>query len=146
MAERVELIIKTAGDGMLTSYRSITCGPCQQIILRFMNGDSVVFTGERFSSEEYNEYCGEAECCQTLPAINQSKESSSDELVVYATESGLFNEQELADFARLGETRQTVILTNKIINFEHGTGGTCVRPFPKSVTEYYADCFRDCCG
>ncbi|MFZ2189093.1 MAG: hypothetical protein WAV73_06045 [Candidatus Moraniibacteriota bacterium] len=72
-------------------------------------------------------------------------ENSSDELVEYAKESGLFDGTGLADFMRLTETRQVVILTNKIIRHEFNTDETCARPFPGKIEDYYADCFRDCC-
>lgn len=73
------------------------------------------------------------------------EKKSSNELVAYAKKSGLFGESELADFERLSDTRQIVILTNKIISHEFGTGEICDRPFPEDIEGYYADCFRDCC-
>ena len=73
------------------------------------------------------------------------EKKSSNELVAYAKKSGLFGDIELADFVHLDETRQIVVLTNKIINHEFNTGKTCARPFPGAIEDYYADCFRDCC-
>jgi hypothetical protein len=73
-SERLELIIRTAGDGKF-DCRSIPCGPCQQIVLRFPNGDSIVFTGERFSPEEYEKYCGEVERLQAPPALEQPEKN-----------------------------------------------------------------------
>lgn len=74
--ERVELIIRTAGV-VEFGYRAIPCGEYQQIVLRFPNGDSVVFTGERFSPEEYEKHCGETERFQAPPAPHHSEENFS---------------------------------------------------------------------
>lgn len=134
MAEKVELIIKTAGDGMLASCRSIPCGPHQQIILRFMNGDSVVFTGERFSPEEYNKYCGEVDGIQTPPAINQPIRNLSDELMDYAKKIDFFGAPVLERIKKLEPKEQLIAIADEVM-YREGRGLDCPQP-PQVVIDY----------
>jgi len=134
MAERVELVIRTAGEAEF-GYRAILCRLNHQIALRFRDKEVIVFTGEGFSPEEYERHCGEIERLQTPQALHQPIRNLSEELMAYALKAAFFDPASLEKISLLDESEKVIVLADAIMGREDN-GDEILRPIPPEVVTH----------